>query len=158
MSKKLNPRQLKFALHFASLGDATRAAKLAGYSEKRAAVTGCELSKKPEVLACVDAELETIRKAQLRMIVRHTETAINRLLREVTEGKSGSMAAVQAANSILDRAGIPVQSRQEISGPSGKPVVQVGVLVVPSQISDVNAWIERYKPKEIESMPELDGE
>ncbi len=150
LSKKLNPNQRKFALHFALLGDATQAAKLAGYSAKRAAVTGCELSKKPEVLALVDAELEEIRKAQLRVIVRHTKTAINRLVREVTEGKPGSMAAVQAANSILDRAGIPVQTRQEISGPDGGPV-GLGIVVLPAKYKTADEWVEAQQTKEIPS-------
>ena len=110
----LNVRQRRFAVLYARLGHVTKAAEEAGYSKKSAHAQGYALLEKPEIIACVDAELEKFRKAQLRIIVRHTETAIMRLVREVTEGKPGSMAAVQAANSILDRAGIQFLMRAGI--------------------------------------------
>ena len=151
MSKKdHNPRHRLFALSYARTGIIQQAAIEAGYSPKSACRQGLQLLQKPEVLALVDAELEEIRKAQLRVIVRHTKTAINRLVREVTEGKPGSMAAVQAANSILDRAGIPVQTRQEISGPDGGHV-GLGIVVLPAKYKTADEWVEAQQTKEIPS-------
>ena len=58
---------------------------------------------------------------------------------------------------LKTRGGWKESNTLEVSGPEGGPI-KAGVVVVPAHIEDISAWIERYKPKEIESMPELDGE
>lgn len=52
----LTPRQIAFAINYAGSGNATDAAKRAGYSEKSAAVQGCLLLKLPKVAALVEEE------------------------------------------------------------------------------------------------------
>lgn len=52
---KLNVRQQKFAEAYADHGNATRAAKEAGYSERSAHAQGCDLLKHPDVRAYIDA-------------------------------------------------------------------------------------------------------
>lgn len=51
----LGPRQRRFALIFAALGNATEAAKQAGYSENSARSIGAENLTKPDILAAVRA-------------------------------------------------------------------------------------------------------
>lgn len=52
---KLNIRQQKFAEAYADHGNATKAAKDAGYSERTAHAQGCDLLKHPDVRAYIDA-------------------------------------------------------------------------------------------------------
>lgn len=47
--RPLNERQRKFAVEYAQNGNATQAAKTAGYSPDRAGVTGHDLKTRPEV-------------------------------------------------------------------------------------------------------------
>lgn len=49
----LNARQLAFAENYACWGNATKAAKAAGYSEKTAYSQGWELLRKPEIIAAI---------------------------------------------------------------------------------------------------------
>lgn len=61
--KALNARQERFVTEFANCGNATKAAKLAGYSERTAHVQACDLLKKPNIKAAVRARQKELAKA-----------------------------------------------------------------------------------------------
>lgn len=67
MGKKgLNPRQKAFVKLYSIHKNATKAAKLAGYSKKTAGSVGEEILRKPEIQKAIDRELEKqIKKADL---------------------------------------------------------------------------------------------
>ena len=52
----LNPRQTAFAIVYAGCGNASEAARQAGYSEKSAGIQGHELLKNPKIQALIDRE------------------------------------------------------------------------------------------------------
>ena len=60
MSKQLNPRQVKFVQSYLLLGDATRAAIEAGYSETTSKAVGLSLLKNPLVLKEMTVKCEKI--------------------------------------------------------------------------------------------------
>ncbi len=133
----LNPRQEKFAIAFALSGNCTKAALAAGYSKTNAHRTGSWLKKHPEVIARVKVELERFRDEQHAIMVRETSSAVQTLVDLMTGKKKGTMVQLGAANSILDRAGLPAIRREEKTGRDGAelslpPVVEIR-LVEPGQ-------------------------
>jgi phage terminase small subunit len=60
---KTNPRRETFIRHYLETGNATKAAILAGYSEKSAAAAGSRLLTNPEIRAAIDDAL--LRQAEL---------------------------------------------------------------------------------------------
>jgi len=60
VAKKLTPKQQAFADYYIELGDATKAARLAKYSENTASVIGCENLRKPNIKAYIDERLAQI--------------------------------------------------------------------------------------------------
>jgi phage terminase small subunit len=87
---KLTRRQTSFIEHLATLGDndATKAAKLAGYSEKSANRTAYRLLRKP----LVKAELERIRGL-----------AANKIVLAAADIMAGLLAEAQTATLPADR-------------------------------------------------------
>lgn len=73
----LNPRQQAFVEHYVALGNATRAAKAAGYSEKTAYQQGHMLLKHPEVAATIDERQTNLANAmgltRQRVLAMHEE-------------------------------------------------------------------------------------
>jgi hypothetical protein len=59
---RLTPRQEKFVEHYALCSNAAEAARLAGYSEKTARVTGPENLSKPAVKAALEARQAVFRE------------------------------------------------------------------------------------------------
>ncbi len=110
------PRKVDaFIAAYARHGNATQAAKDAGYSERSARQQGGELMTKPDVSArCAEsrnaylAEQEDDKKRQRRMLVEAADDAIRALQAVVRGGDAsgrGAVARVSAATAILDRAG-----------------------------------------------------
>jgi phage terminase small subunit len=61
--RKTSPRREAFIRHYAETGNATKAAILAGYSEKSAAAAGSRLLTSPEIKGAIDNAL--LRQAEL---------------------------------------------------------------------------------------------
>lgn len=59
-NKKLTPKQKAFADYYIELGNATEAARRAGYSNKTAAVIGTENLTKPNIKQYIDERLKEI--------------------------------------------------------------------------------------------------
>ncbi|MDQ0150577.1 terminase small subunit [Eubacterium multiforme] len=60
MDRKLTPKQKAFADYYIELGNATEAARRAGYSNKTAAVIGTENLIKPNIKQYIDKRLKKI--------------------------------------------------------------------------------------------------
>ena len=108
----LTPRQEMFAVEYARTGNASNAARVAGYSLPGAAQQGHALLRNPNVLARV-SELQAEWHAQQIAAIRdHVAPAIQTLA-EISRGDapaSGAQARVMAACALLDRAGFqPIQ-------------------------------------------------
>lgn len=110
----LTKRQEAFAQAYTRLRVGTTAAIEAGYSVKGASVQASQLLAIPKVLARVK-ELADQRREQLEaLVLSHADKAIQ-TLDSVMAGtlKGGGMAAVMAANSVLDRSGLKPIERIE---------------------------------------------
>ncbi|MBY0754546.1 terminase small subunit [Clostridium sardiniense] len=59
-NKKLTPKQKAFADYYIELGNATEAARRAGYSKKTAAVIGTENLTKPNIKQYIDERIKEI--------------------------------------------------------------------------------------------------
>jgi hypothetical protein len=108
----LSPRQEQFCLEYARTGNASKAAREAGYSLPGAAQQGYVLLRNPHVLARVSemqAEWHAERVAAIR---DHVAPAIETLA-EISRGEApaaGAQARVLASCALLDRAGFqPIQ-------------------------------------------------
>lgn len=100
---KPNPKQRMFIEQYLRFMNATKAAEAAGYSKKTAGSQGHDLLKKPEIRALIDSELDRRHAAQKQKLTLASDSAISALVETIEKGKG--LARVQAANSILDRAG-----------------------------------------------------
>ena len=108
----LSPRQEQFCLDYALHGNASNAARVAGYSAASARSQGSYLLTNPDILVRV-RELQSEWHAQQVSAIRdHIAPAIQTLA-EIAAGKAdakGSQARVLAACALLDRAGFqPIQ-------------------------------------------------
>jgi Phage terminase, small subunit len=99
----LTQKQLLFVKHYVASLNATKAATEAGYSKKTARTQGSVLLTNPNIQKEIDSELNDIHLKQKRLLMRAADSAIKALIETVEKGKG--LARVNAANSILDRAG-----------------------------------------------------
>lgn len=102
----LNVRQEKFAVEYARTGNATQAAKNAGYSQKTAYAQGSMLLKNLEVLARKDQEYQAMLSESREKLSRMVMDALSALHDTLKNAPPGSMARVQAANVILEKSGL----------------------------------------------------
>jgi len=108
----LPPRQEMFAVEYARTGNASNAARVAGYSAASVRSQGSYLLTNPDILARV-RELQAEWHAQQIAAIRdHVAPAIQTLA-EIAAGKAdakGAQARVLASCALLDRAGFqPIQ-------------------------------------------------
>jgi len=108
----LPPRQEMFAVEYARTGNASSAARAAGYSLPGAAQQGYVLLRNPHVLARVSELQAEWHTQQVAAIRDHVGPAI-KTLAEIAAGKAdakGAQARVLASCALLDRAGFqPIQ-------------------------------------------------
>ena len=88
--------QEKFIEHFVACGNATKAAMMAGYSEKTAHVKGCQLKKR---------FASDILEMTQQMMVDATPRALH-ILKELSENANSESVKLAAGKDILDRAGL----------------------------------------------------
>lgn len=101
--KELTAKQRKFIGEYLQCMNATEAAKIAGYSEKTGYSIGHRLLRNPVVKKAINDELEELYESQKRTFIGLSEDAINALHDIIMHGRG--LARVNAANSVLDRAG-----------------------------------------------------
>ena len=103
-ARALNDQQQAFVLHFTSspgaIGNAAEAARRAGYSEKSARELGRQLLDKPHVQNAIE-------RAN-RLLISHTlaTKAVDLLERVMDDAEAPIKVRVEAAKTVLDRAGI----------------------------------------------------
>lgn len=74
----MNAKQMKFAEEYVSCRNASKAAILAGYSEKTARVIGCQLRNDPEISNYIN-QLEQEQLSELGINKRETMIEINKI-------------------------------------------------------------------------------
>lgn len=108
----LTPRQEQFCIEYALRGNASEAARVAGYSLPGAGVQGHHLLKNANVLARVSELQAEWHTTQVAAIRDHVAPAIQTLA-EIAAGLAdakGAQARVLASCALLDRAGFqPIQ-------------------------------------------------
>ena len=96
---KLTPKQKKFCDEYLKLGNATQAAKNAGYSEKTAYRTGADNLKVPHILDYINARQEQIASKDIADIEE-----IMKYLTDVMRGKSKDQFDLDASLSERTKA------------------------------------------------------
>ena len=120
----LTDQQRQFVVAFTSdpgaIGNASEAARRAGYSEKSARELGRQLLDKPHVL-------EAIHDANRRQISGVMATKATALLERVVDDEAQPMKLrVDAAKTILDRAGyVPPKAAEHETPGDRKPVAEM---------------------------------
>lgn len=113
---KLTLKQKRFCEFYADHGNATKAAKQAGYSEKTARESGWENTNKPELIRYIDNLVNEKYQENKKKFGKYFNNAMKALV-EVSDSGNPT-ARVLAANSILDRAGFAatqkIQSESKI--------------------------------------------
>lgn len=110
MSNNIPLKRIKFAHFYVNdaNGNGTKAAVLAGFSEKSASSIAKKLLDDPEVQKLIEQKLKEQFEEYRHLFLVHARDAIIALVEVMHDGKG--LAKVAAANSILDRAGFkPVE-------------------------------------------------
>jgi phage terminase small subunit len=90
MSKKLTPKQKKFADNYIESGNATQSAIKAGYSKKTAKSVGSENLTKPDIKAYIDKKMREIESDRIMGAQEALEFLTNVVRgEEQTQKKSG---------------------------------------------------------------------
>jgi hypothetical protein len=96
------------ANYVANGGNATRAAKAAGYAKASAHVEGCKLLRKPPVI-------EAIGLLSMQQLASHAPGAIARVAHLMSKSKS-EYVQLEAAKDVLSRVGLQAPTRVHHSG------------------------------------------
>ncbi len=121
----LSPQWEKFAVEYARIGNASEAARVAGYSVRAAAEQGYRLLRNAQVLARVRELQAEWHEQQVQAIKSHIAPAINALGGIVTNGgRGGDQAVVLAACALLDRAGFKPIDKAEVKSST---VMQINI-------------------------------
>ena len=113
----MNERQKRFVDFYIKTGNASEAARLAGYSKKNARYIGTELMAKPDISAAITArlkELESKRVADAQEVLEHLTAVVRGELTEEVVTQSGKKFVVEvsekdklkAADMLLKVAGV----------------------------------------------------
>ena len=109
--RELTEKQAAFVREYVSNGgNATKAAQSAGYSAKAARITGYGLLKIPHVLAAV--RLEQVQKLGGRL----STLALDTLEQLMTDKQVSGAVRLEAAKTVLDRAGMPSRAAPQAPG------------------------------------------
>lgn len=109
----MTDKQKRFAIEYANCGNATQAAKSAGYSEATAGSQGHALLKILEIQEFIE-EIETQREQELRKkMAKEAAKAFNVLVDVMNNGKRDA-DKIKCAIDLLDRAGYGAEKKLEI--------------------------------------------
>ena len=107
MSKdKLTPKQKKFCDEYLKLGNATQAAKNAGYSEKTAYRTGADNLKVPHILGYINARQEQIASkdiADIEEIMKYLTDVMRGKIKDQFDLDASLSERTKAAQELLKR-------------------------------------------------------
>lgn len=116
---KLTPKQRLFVEEYLVDGNATRAAKAAGYSEATAKEIGCQNLKKPAVKAAIDAATES-RVQRTQITADKVLRNIERLATKAERAKKYGEAL--KGNELLGKHLKLFVDKHEHTGADGKPL------------------------------------
>lgn len=126
----LNDRQKRFCdFYIANGGNATKAAKDAGYSDKTAYASGAENLKKPQIQEYIKSRTEQTDKSTIASGDEVLETLTSILRREYTDSV---VITVKTESSHYDKNGKIVKKKQEVPQ----------LVEIPAKLSDVNRSAE----------------
>ena len=103
---KLTPKQKKFCDEYLKLGNATQAAKNAGYSEKTAYRTGADNLKVPHILDYINARQEQIASkdiADIEEIMKYLTDVIRGKIKDQFDLDASLSERTKAAQELLKR-------------------------------------------------------
>jgi hypothetical protein len=120
---ELTFKQRRFVLEYMKDSCATKAAKRAGYSERRASEIGYQLLQKTTVINAIESHKEEM-ELQLRNIFLKDALKAREVLYEVMISPNATdRDRINAAKDFLDRAGFKAIEKRELSGAgSGGPI------------------------------------
>lgn len=103
---KLTPKQKRFCDEYLKLGNATRAAKNAGYSEKTAYRTGADNLKVPHILDYINARQEQIASkdiADIEEIMKYLTDVMRGKIKDQFDLDASLSERTKAAQELLKR-------------------------------------------------------
>lgn len=103
---KLTPKQKKFCDEYLKLGNATQAAKNAGYSEKTAYRTGADHLKVPHILDYINARQEQIASkdiADIEEIMKYLTDVMRGKIKDQFDLDASLSERTKAAQELLKR-------------------------------------------------------
>ena len=103
---KLTPNQIKFCDEYLKLGNATQAAKNAGYSEKTAYRTGADNLKVPHILDFINARQEQIASkdiADIEEIMKYLTDVMRGKIKDQFDLDASLSERTKAAQELLKR-------------------------------------------------------
>lgn len=103
---KLTPKQKKFCDEYLKLGNATQAAKNAGYSEKTAYRTGADNLKVPHILDYINARQEQIASkdiADIEEIMKYLTDVMRGKIKDLFDLDASLSERTKAAQELLKR-------------------------------------------------------
>lgn len=103
---KLTPKQKKFCDEYLKLGNATQAAKNAGYSEKTAYRTGADNLKVPHILDYINARQEQITSkdiADIEEIMKYLTDVMRGKIKDQFDLDASLSERTKAAQELLKR-------------------------------------------------------
>lgn len=103
---KLTPKQKKFCNEYLKLGNATQAAKNAGYSEKTAYRTGADNLKVPHILDYINARQEQIASkdiADIEEIMKYLTDVMRGKIKDQFDLDASLSERTKAAQELLKR-------------------------------------------------------
>lgn len=152
----LTEKQQLFVLHFTStpgaIGNASEAARRAGYSEKSAGEIGRQLLDKPHVMAAIE-------DANRRQISSTAATKATDLLVSFVEDETVSARVrLEAAKTILDRAGYIPPKAAAPAEDEHKPMSEMTLEELDAIIAKNKAWLDANEGKEAAGQDEDEDE
>lgn len=119
MRDELTPKQKAFADYYIECGNATEAAKKAGYSEKTAYRTGADNLKKPQILAYI---AERTKPTEQKRIA--TADEVMEFLTAVMKGEIKDAFGLDASLSDRTAAAREIMKRHNVVGDNNKDALE----------------------------------
>lgn len=149
--RRLTELQAKFVYAFTNIegciGNASAAARHAGYSEESARVVGYQLLHKAHVLAAIDRANRELIGGEL------ASKAVNVLKKIIDDPKAPDKLKLEAAKTILDRAGLIAPKAPEAPDLTDKDTTEMTMAELQAAIRKIDAEIERTKAEVIDITP-----
>lgn len=117
---ELNERQRAFVSYYVETGDATKSARLAGYSENTIAHLGRAILGSPAVVACLHAEVS-------RALVSDAAMARHVIATLAADTTISPKVRLDAAKTLLDRAGHVAPKARDAQNATDLPLNEMTV-------------------------------